>query len=80
MHGYRLECSLDGGKVKKVENLKYLGHLIYSRDSDFLELFLNLSKAQKHLTHILRLLMREQGFSVRCWEIICCGKIISDSV
>ena len=53
--------TFDGDKVKKVENFKYLGHQISSKDSDFPALFLNLSKAsRKHLTRISRLFTRDR--------------------
>jgi len=51
--------TIDGDKLKKAENFKYLGRQISSRDSDFPVLFLNLSKARKRLTRISRLLTRD---------------------
>ena len=45
--------------MKKVENFKYLGHQISSRDSDALALFMNLAKAQKRFTCISNLIARE---------------------
>ena len=51
--------TIDGIELKKVENFKYLGRQISSRDSDFPALFLNLSKARKRLVRISRLLARE---------------------
>ena len=55
--------TIDGDEHKKADNLKYyLGHQISSRDSDFLALFLNLSKAtRKRLTRISRLHTCEQA-------------------
>ena len=49
---------IDKVKLKKVENLKYLGRQNSSGDSDFPTLFPNLSKAWKCLTHISCLLAR----------------------
>ena len=51
--------TIDDIELKKVENFKYLGRQISSRDSDFPALFLNLSKARKRLARISRLLARE---------------------
>ena len=50
--------------LKKVENFKYLGHQISSRDSDTPALFMNLTKAQKRLAQISNLIAREGADSV----------------
>ena len=51
--------TIDGVVLKKVENVKYLGHQISSRDSDAPALFMNLSKARKHLSRLYNLIARE---------------------
>ena len=40
--------TIDDIVLKKVENFKYLGRQISSRDSDAPALFMNLTKARKH--------------------------------
>ena len=49
---------------KKVENFKYLGHQISSRDSDTPALFMNLAKARKRFARISNLITREGVDSV----------------
>ena len=56
--------TIDGVVLKKVENFKYLGRQISSRDSDAPALFMNLSKASKHFSHISNLIAREGADSV----------------
>ena len=51
--------TIDDIVLKKVENFKYLGRQISSRDSDALVLFINLAKAQKRFACLSNLLCRE---------------------
>ena len=51
--------TIDGVVLKKVENFKYLGRQISSRDSDAPALFMNLAKAQKRFARISNLIARE---------------------
>ena len=50
---------MDGIVPKKVENFKYLGRQISSRDSDAPALFMNLAKARKRFARISTLIARE---------------------
>ena len=51
--------TIDGVTLKKVENFKYLGRQISSRDSDAPALFMNLAKARKRFARISTLIARE---------------------
>ena len=51
--------TIDGVTLKKVENFKYLGHQISSRDSDAPVLFMNLAKARKRFAQISTLIARK---------------------
>ena len=51
--------TIDGVVLKKVENFKYLGRQISSRDSDAPALFMNLAKARKRFARIANLIARE---------------------
>ena len=51
--------TIDGTVLKKVENFKYLGRQISSRDSDAPALFMNLAKARKRFARLSKLLCRE---------------------
>ena len=51
--------TIDGFVLKKVKNFGYLGRQISSRDSDTPGLFMNLAKAQKRLSQISNLIVRE---------------------
>ena len=50
---------IDGVTLQKVENFKYLGRQISSRDSDAPALFMNLAKARKRIARISTLIARE---------------------
>ena len=50
---------IDGVVLKKVENFKYLGRQIKSRDSDALALLMNVTKAQKCFAYISNLIARK---------------------
>ena len=52
--------TIDGVTLKKVENFKYLGRQISSRDSDAPALFMNLTKARKRFARISNLITREE--------------------
>ena len=51
--------TIDDIVLKKVENFKYLGRQISSRDSDAPALFMNLAKARKRFARLSNLLCRE---------------------
>ena len=51
--------TIDDTVLKKVENFKYLGRQISSRDSDAPALFMNLAKARKRFARISNLIARE---------------------
>ena len=51
--------TIDGVVLKKVEDFKYLGRQISSRDSDAPALFMNLAKVRKHFARISNLIARE---------------------
>ena len=51
--------TIDGVVLKKVNNFKYLGRQISSRDSDAPALFMNLAKAQKCFARISNLIAGE---------------------
>ena len=51
--------TIHGIVLKKVENFKYLGRQISSRDSDVPALFMNFAKARKRLARISKLIDRE---------------------
>ena len=50
--------TIDGTVLKKVENFKYLGRQISSRDSDAPALFMSLAKARKRFARLSKLLYR----------------------
>ena len=50
---------IDGVVLEKVKNFKYLGRQISSKNSDAPTLFMNLAKAQKRLSQISNLIVRE---------------------
>ena len=56
--------TIDGVTLKKVENFKYLGRQVSSRDSDDPALFMNLAKARKRFARISNLIAREGADSV----------------
>ena len=66
--------TIDGVVLKKVENFKYLGRQISSRDSDAPALFMNLSKVRKCFSLISNLIAREGADAV---ENLCCGSLSS---
>ena len=51
--------TIDGVVLKKVENFKYLGRQISSRDSDAPAVFMTLAKARKRCARIANLVARE---------------------
>ena len=75
--------TIDGVVLKKVENFEYLGCQISSREFDALALFMNLAKAQRRKSALVKsltwLLERESWF-IYYWKGLCCSSLSSATV